>query len=280
MFKAQVIFLCLISILSTNSFCQVVKIFTTTQTLKDSIETKYLKNKAQKVSYFSPVYQLYLDSAIAITPDNDELWREKGMPYFKCRKYEVGLQYEDIAVQLNPKKNLDYRAFLKCIFCKTYKDAIIDFTNAEKLNGNFTMMEHPYSFYIALSYLQLNQFDSAENYLNKTVETEKAQAGEGTIHFMDWFYLGIVNYEKKNYQQAINYLDKALARYTNFSEAEYYKGACLRYIHAPNEEVLRELNKAKEDFEKGYSFTEDNCVYEKYPYQLSGYMVGLKLKPQ
>jgi tetratricopeptide (TPR) repeat protein len=271
------LFICSLAI---KSFCQPPNIFSTTQALKDSIQTEYLTNKAEKISYFSPLYQAYLDSAIAITPDNDELWREKGMPYFKCRKYEVGLQYEDIAVQLNPKKNLDYRAFLKCIFCKTYKDAIVDFINAEKLNGNFTTMEHPYSFYIGISYLQLNQFDSAENYLNKTIETEKAQDGEGTIHFMDWFYLGIVNYEKKNYQQAIDYFDKALSRYNNFSEAEYYKYLSLKLLNAPKDEIVKVFSKAKDDFEKGYSFTEDNCVYEKYPYQLSGYMVGLKLKPE
>ena len=33
------------------------------------------------------------------------------------------------------------------------------------------------------------------------------------------------------------------------------------------------LEEASFNFIKGYSFTEDNAVYEKYPYQLSDYMV-------
>ena len=33
------------------------------------------------------------------------------------------------------------------------------------------------------------------------------------------------------------------------------------------------FKEAATNFKNGYSFTEDNCIYEKYPYQLSGYVV-------
>jgi tetratricopeptide (TPR) repeat protein len=252
--------------------------FTTTQALKDSIEKKYLDSGAHKYSYFSDRWNLYIDSAIAITPDDDFLWEEKAMPYFKARKYEVGMQYLDIAVQLNPKKNLDYRGFIKCVFSKTYKDAIVDLEGAEKLNGNFTMKEHPYSFYIGLSYLALDQFDSAAFFFNKTIDVENKDGGAELVHFMDWFYLGIVNYETKNYQTAINYFDKALARYSNFSEAEYYKAICMNKLHLEQKTIAALYDKAFNDFEKGYSFTEDNCTYEKYPYQLSDYVIRYHFK--
>jgi len=263
----------LVVIVSTISFCQSVKFFTTARQLKDSIEKEYYINGAEHYSYFSDMWQIYIDSALAIIPDDDFLWSEKAMPYFKCRKYEVGLTYLDNAVLLNPKQQLDYRAFIKCVFCKTYKDAIIDFKNAGKLNGNFTTKEHPYSFYIGLSYLSLNQFDSAKTYFDSTVATETLIAGPSTIHFMDWFYLGITCYEKKDYQQAINYFDKALTRYNHFSEAEFYKAICLHKLHTNKDTVDRLFDEAYADFKKGYSFTEDNCVYEKYPYQLSEYIL-------
>ncbi len=41
-----------------------------TQKFIDSIQKKYHKNGAAKYSYFSPKWQIYLDSALAITPEN------------------------------------------------------------------------------------------------------------------------------------------------------------------------------------------------------------------
>src|ERR1700733_6750989 len=134
MLKRSIIPFILICIASVSSFSQSVKMFSTTQALKDSIEKKYLDSGAYNYSYFSDRWNLYIDSAIAITPDDDFLWEEKAMPCFKARKYEVGMQYIDVAVQLNPKRWLEYRAFIKCVFSKTYKDAIVDFEGAEKLS--------------------------------------------------------------------------------------------------------------------------------------------------
>lgn len=254
----------------TNIFCQ-QKL--TSRALKDSVENRYLKQGAYKFSYFSNEWQNNIDSALSITPDNDNLWQQKAMPYFKCRKYEVGMQYLDKAVALNPKEYLGYRGFIKCIFSKSYADAVIDFTNATKLNGDKIEMEHPYSFYIAVSYLQLNKFDSAILYLNKTVVTESPEGSAPIIHFMDWFYLGIANYELKKYAVAISFFDKNLQQYNHFSEAKFYKAICLNKLHHKKEEAALLFEEAATDFKNGYSFTEDNCVYEKYPYQLSEYIV-------
>ena len=245
----------------------------TSRALKDSVEKRFLNNGAFHYSFFSSEWQSNIDSALAITPDDDYLWQQKAMPYFKCRKYQVGMQYLDKAVALNPKENLGYRGFIKCIFSKNYADAIIDFANAITINGNKTEMEHPYSFYIGISFLQLNQYDSAINYFNKTVEAESPIGSSPIVHFMDWFYLGIANYELKNYTEAIAFFDKDLLHYSSFSEAKFYKAVCLHKLHIKKEEAMLLFEEAATDFKKGYSFTEDNCVYEKYPYQLSQYIV-------
>lgn len=269
--KHTLLFIFLFAILfSSVCFCQQMP---TSRSLKDSVEKFFLNNGAFQYSFFSIEWQNNIDSALAITPDDDYLWQQKAMPYFKCRKYQVGMQYLDKAVALNPKEYLGYRGFIKCIFSKNYSDAIIDFTNATKINGNKTEMEHPYSFYTGISYLQLNQFDSAISYLNKTVEVESSSASSPIVHFMDWFYLGVANYELKNYTAAIAFFDKDLLRYSNFSEAKFYKAVCIHKLHIKKEEAILLFKEAATDFKKGYSFTEDNCVYEKYPYQLSQYIV-------
>ncbi len=270
MVQTIVVFILSVSLFCKPAFCQQTH---TSRALKDSVENRYLKQGAYHYSYFSNEWQSNVDSALAITPDNDYLWQQKAMPYFKCRKYEVGMQYLDKAVVLNPKEYLGYRGFIKCIFSKNYADAIIDFSNATKLNDDKTEMEHPYSFYIGISYLQLNKFDSAIRYLTKTVETESPSGSTPLIHFMDWFYLGIAQYESKNYTAAIAFFDKNLQQYSHFSEAKFYKAICLHKLHIKKEEALVLFEEAAIDFKNGYSFTEDNCVYEKYPYQLSEYIV-------
>jgi len=242
-------------------------------TATDSAKKVYYLTQANKYGYVSDEWQTYLDSAIHITPNDAQLWQQKAMPYFKCRKYEVGMNFLNTAVTLNPKEWMGYRAFIKCIFSKNYTDAIADYAAAERLNGNFTEMEHPYSFYVGISYLQLNEFDSAVFYLNKTITAESPAGGNGIIHFMDWFYLGIANYELKKYEVAINFFDKALLKYDHFSEAKYYKALSLFKSHQDRDNALQLFKEAKTDYKNGYSFTEDNCVYETYPYQLRKYMV-------
>ena len=58
------------------------------------------------------------------------------MPYFKARKYEVGMEYINKAVIYAPQEWQPYRAFIKCVFAKTYKEAIIDFEDYIKKFGN------------------------------------------------------------------------------------------------------------------------------------------------
>ena len=240
--------------------------------LRDSIEKKYVQNGAERYSYFSHQWQQYLDSAIAITPDNASLWELKSMPYDKSRKYEIGEKYLDKAVELDPHGYLDLRAFQKCIFYKKYREALVDYEGALKLKGNYTMMEHPYSFYQGICYLGLNEFDSALVYFNKTIDTELKTGGDSFIHFMDWFYKGITLMEKEDYTTAIQFFDKTLQRYEKFSDAQYYKSICLRK-KGETAAADKLLEQAQANFKLGYSFTEDNVVYEKYPYQLSGYIV-------
>src|SRR5690606_33299861 len=106
-------------------------------------------------------YQECLDAGIKKDSTIAYLWQQKAMPYFKVKKYEVGMQYIDKAVALDTKRYQSYRAFIKCIFAKTYKEAIIDFEQCIADWGDNFEMDHSYSFYIGLSYLQLNEFDKA-----------------------------------------------------------------------------------------------------------------------
>jgi hypothetical protein len=55
--------------------------------------------------------------------------------------------------------------------------------------------------------------------------------------------------------------------YPHFSDAEYYKAACLQAT-GQHEASLAMRSQARDDFMDGYTINEDNAVYERYPYQV------------
>jgi len=255
-------------ILSTNIICGGQSI--SSEALKDSVYNKYVKNGAYNYSYLSQEWQKYIDTAISITPDNAYLWQQKAMPYFKRQKYEVGMKYLDKAVELSPVKYTDYRAFMKCIFTKNYTDAITDFMKAKELKEGAFVMDHSYDFYLGLCYLQLNNFIDAKKYFQLSINQSTKKNGAEYVHFLDWFYLGITQYELEDFSFAISSFDKTLATYKNFADAKYYKSKCLKKMNQI-EEADSLKKEAAIDLQAGHTFIEDNSYYEKYPYQISNW---------
>lgn len=241
----------------------------------DQIVTRYLENGAWTVRYFSPEYQLYIDSAIAVKPDMAYLYQQKAMPYFKLGKYELGLKSLDKAVELDPKSYIDYRAFIKCIFAKTYEESIDDFQAAKKIKGEIgVVMDHSYDFYLGLCYLQLGDFAKSLDHLEKSIEQTRKTNGEDWIHFLDLFYAGIAAQELGRHERAVEYFDKTLKRYSTFSDAKYYKALSLFRLNQIDlaDELLTDCEL---DFKKGHSINEDNAVYEKYPYQIKQFYIDM-----
>lgn len=257
----------IILLLGSYSFGQVQK-YTSRQ---DSIIDRYLKNGAYKYHYTLQGWNdninlaLKQDSTIAL------LWQQKALPLWKTKKYDLALNCYDKAVFYDRAHYLGRRGFLKCIFQKDYKSAITDMEAAEKEFGYGYQNDHSYPFYISLCYLQLNEFEKAEQVLQSDFEKTIRERGEDWIHFLDLFYMGIIQYELRNYDKAIAFFDKTLKSYTNFSDAKYYKGICLlQKGDKTNAEIL--MKEAKVNSEQGYTINEDDAQYEIYPYKVNWYM--------
>jgi len=236
---------------------------------QEEIIEEYLTNCAKKSNYIYQMteWQNCLDEGLKKDSTIAYLWQQKAMPYFKARKYEVGMQYVDKAVEYDRERWQSYRAFIKCIFAKTYQEAIIDFEDCKKRFGNSYVMDHTYDFYIGLCYLQLNEYDKAEKLLANYVNEMFKKNGESWVHPTALFYHGISKYEQKKWEEAIIEFDRALKNYPNFSDAKYYKAICLARLEK-KEDVSKLFNEAKEDAKKGYTINEDNVIYERYPYQI------------
>jgi tetratricopeptide (TPR) repeat protein len=237
----------------------------------DSVNVIRFYDSVGKCPLFSIKRQNYLDSLLNIKPKDPYLWQQKAMPLFKQRKYELGMPYLDSAVKYDDKTHhfLEYRAFIKCIFQKSYKDAIRDFDLAIKLNGsNYSIMDHPYKFYLGLCYLQLNEFDSAEYYMQSVINDELKGRGDEFTHYMHWFYLGIIKKEKEQLDSASFYFEKCLKFYSQLPDAIYYNAYCKKNKIGETE-FLKQLELAMSYANKGYGINEDNALYELYPYQIS-----------
>lgn len=236
--------------------------------IQDAIIEEFATNGAQKYDYNYQMaeWQNSLDNGLKKDSTIAYLWQQKAMPYFKAKKYEIGMKYIDKAVHYNPERWQSYRAFIKCIFAKTYKEAIVDFEDCKKKFGNNYVMDHTYNFYIGLSFLQLNEFSKAEIFFKDYVE-DIYKNRQGLEHPTVLFYYGISKYEQKKWNEAIIEFDKALKIYPNFSDAKYYKAICLSRLMDKQENVTKLYNEAKEDAKKGYTINEDNTIYETYPYQ-------------
>ncbi|MFI0428450.1 tetratricopeptide repeat protein [Mariniflexile sp. HMF6888] len=234
---------------------------------QDLLIEKYVGNCAEKFSYRYQMseWQHCLDEGLKEDSTVAYLWQQKAMPYFKARKYEVGMKYLDKAVLYNERSWLSYRAFIKCVFAKTYREAIKDFEKCIQNEGNTYVMDHTYQFHIALCNLQLNEFEKAETIFKKDIEEQEQEWGEA--HYIDLFYYGISKYEQGKWEEAIFEFDKSLKQYTQFSDAKYYKAICLGRLNR-TEEFKSLMIEAKTDKNEGYSINEDNSIYETYPYQI------------
>lgn len=237
---------------------------------QEEIINKYLKNGAWKQELYSREWQEEIDKGLKQDSTIAYLWQQKAMPMFKQAKYEAGMEYIDKAVKYDRQRYQDYRAFIKCIFAKTYREAIVDFQDYKEKFGYSYVMDHSYDFYIGLSYLQLNEFEKAEAIFQKDYEYQLSNNGKDWLHHLDLFYFGISKYEQKNYNGAIEMFDQALEIYPDFSEVQIFKADCLRKIGKTEEAI--ELQKLGEiNGRKGNTINEDNVIYERYPYQIRWY---------
>lgn len=236
--------------------------------IQDSIIEEVFKSDVLKTEgFFSTEWQDELTKALQKDSTIAYLWQQKAMPLFKQGKYELGMPYLDKAVQYNEQQWLEYRGFMKCIFAKSYSEAIADFEVCQKKYGNSYVMDHSYTFYIALSQIQMNQFKKAEELLEVEIERQKQSQGDDWVHHLDLFYLGISRYEQNEYEAAIDAFEKAIKLYPNFSDAQMYNSICLRKLNRIEEaDSLREM--AKKNGVEGYTINEDNAIYERYPYQI------------
>lgn len=140
---------------------------TFSQSKKEDIIGQYLTHGAYKYHYTLQDWQDQINLGLAQDSTLAVIWPQKALPYWKTKKYTLAVACYDKAVKYDRENYLGRRGYLKCIFQKDYLSTIEDMEQAQKEFDYNYQNDHSYSFYIALCYLQLQEFSKAQEILQR-----------------------------------------------------------------------------------------------------------------
>jgi tetratricopeptide (TPR) repeat protein len=246
----------------------------TSPRVKDSLVVRYIGNGAERsrVSYMNPKWQLYCDSILMVCSTVAEAYQLKAIPFLKYGDMLNAMPLLDQAVLYDTLHFLPYRAFIKCIFAKDYAGAIEDFEESKRRAGNAGVMDHTFSFYLGLCFLESGKPLEAAKYFAEDVMTQQARNGDADAHFNTWLYYGITQLDLHKLDLAKAYLSKCLAVYSQHPEGNYYM-AIVHKNQGQREPALRYAKAAEAALKAGYRMSEDNLYYVNYPRQITLYDV-------
>ncbi len=222
----------------------------------------------ESYSYTSAGWQKACDSLLAVCPDLDQVWQMKAMPNIKMGNWEGCFSNLQHAVALNPKTWLAYQAFLKCLFAKDFRGALIDFRRCDTVVPGAGVMDHSYDFYRGLCYLGLKDYPTGLSLLKKDADRQAKAFGETNIHYVSVFYLGLAYFLNGQQDRAEVYLSQCLKSFPQYPEASYYLGMSFQ-ARGRSKEAMACFRTAKTSLLAGYNSNEDQEFYVNYPFAIS-----------
>jgi tetratricopeptide (TPR) repeat protein len=262
MVKSLMLFISLL-LVGGCSFAQ--NIDCSSQTVRDSLFTLY-SSKAGQYSFLDDAWEMTYDSLLAICPNIAEAYQEKGHPYVANGNYEKAFEYNNKAVELDPVRWTGYRGYLNFVYTKNYEKAIVDFLEAERLTPNGFIQDHTYAFFMAISYMELGEFDKAETYFLKDIAQQKRGEGKNDIHFNSLLYFGVLYYVMNEFDKAELYLRDCLQLYEQHPIANYYLALTLKVTGNSQKDMYFE--KAKQYILEGYKLNEP-YTYVSFPREIT-----------
>ncbi len=202
----------------------------------------------------TPKAETLLDQILELGPNNCDALREKSIPYLKRGIPHLWKPLFDKAVECDPVAWQPWRGYLYLYFYRDYDKAIADFNASDTLTPDFIDAPQGQSvnYWRGLAYLGKSDYQNSVNYFQTHITAELEEAGEEWIEPSTFLYLGIANYELKDYEQAEINLSKALKyNYEKSADANYYHS--LIHLETGNfKDARSHLKAAISNYEEGY----------------------------
>lgn len=222
---------------------------------------------AKRLERGSPQNMRLLEKAIRINPSNDLAHYELSIPYLNSGLYEKWNVHISRAIELNPQAWQGWRGYYKLFYLRDYGGALVDLDATDTLTVNQTDYAQNMSvdYLRGLSYLGLNNLVKAQEYFNLYIENERESVGEKFINENAFLYLGIIENKKANYDEAIQYFERATQFEQGLADVYYHKAKALMHLKMPGE-ARAQLNIAREKYEeekflRGYMYEMPEQIY-------------------
>lgn len=238
--------------------------------IRDSLVNRFIVMGAERagVFYTDPRWQLYCDSIVAVCENVAEAYQLKALPFVKYGDYLAAMPLLDKAVLYDTLQYLPYRGFIKCIFAKDYDGAIADFNLCQRLAGTGGVMDHAYSFYLGLCYLESGKPGLAWPYIAEDIQVQQGRGAGAEVHFNACLYAGIIQLELNSPDSAKYFLQRCLDQYPQHPEGNYYMALTMQRLGFPGD-ARRYAEAGRDGLIAGYRMNEDNIIYVNYPRQVN-----------
>jgi tetratricopeptide (TPR) repeat protein len=198
--------------------------------------------------------QIQFDKAIELCPQFDYAYFEKSVPYLKRGDFITWKKLIDKAVELNPTGHLGYRGWCRYQFLRDYKGAIRDLEELDSMVGYDIGYSQNGDYHLniakALCYKALGMKQKAISIIE-----DQLSAKDYSAMPYDYLHLGVLKLEIGDVNGAIENLKKQIAYNDFLAESYFYLGLAYKKRGDKNE-YLRNMNKAKLFYLKGYKRTD------------------------
>jgi tetratricopeptide (TPR) repeat protein len=214
----------------------------------------------------SPQQQAVYDSIIRLCPSFDNAYFEKSVAFLKRSDFYTSFFWLNKAVELNPKRHLGYRGWLKFNTLRDFEGAIEDLERLDTLTPNFT--DHPWGdniyYELGLCYRGLGKYERAIENFDKAINETVAVRGKDWVAPYTYLYRAYSKRDLGDIEGAIADLTLELTVNSMSAEALFHR-AVLRLQQGNSAEAKLDVDKALTNYKRGYVFTDK---YHEVPDQL------------
>ncbi len=188
-------------------------------------------------------------------PEYSDPFFERSVAFNKRGDYQTGFAYLNEAVNLEPKKHLGYRGYMKLRFLRDFDGALADFDRLDSLTPN--VVDAPWGedidFLRGESHYGRGDYLMALKSFNRSISNQGAEWAD----IQSYVYQGLCHYRMSEFENAKSSFENALAQYEKTPEAHFGLGKTFLKM-GDTANAINSLNLAK----KNIAFKRDDPYKE------------------